>query len=179
MFENIKSDLSAYTKIESPGPIDFLNALAKSVGFQAVFMYRVSRFFRMHKVKFLSFLLDRLSFHLYAAEIKSSADIGPGFTVAHPAGLVVGAKVVAGSNFSVRQNVTLGGNNGKLRGREWSQPLIGDNVIIGCGSAVLGPIKISSNSIVGACSLVISDIDFGEVWGGVPAKRIKFNEEER
>jgi len=131
---------------------------------------------RKNRLRILSALIDRLATTLTGAEIRSTAIIGPGLHVAHTYGLVIGGNVRAGSNLSVRQCTTIGGSGGKVRqngdGVRWSQPMIGDNVSIGCNSALLGLIKVGSDATIGASSLVIHDVSPQIVVGGVPAKPI-------
>lgn len=173
MFELIKKDI--YKARASIGIRIFIVLLLKSPGFQVVIIYRLSSFLRKKRLAILSLILDRLMLHFWNAEIRSTAVIGGGLNIAHPTGIVIGGKVIIGENFSIRQNTTIGGNTGKFREnmKNWTQPVIGNNVLIGCNAAVLGPVKIANDVKIGACSLVINDIPDNEIWGGVPAKRIK------
>lgn len=173
MFELIKKDL-----IEVKGRSGFLIFIKqafKSPGFQVVLLYRASSFLRKKRLIPLSFILDKLMFYCYSAEIRSTAVIKGGFNIAHPAGIVIGGKVIIGENFSIRQNTSIGGNMDKKRegNSTQTQPVILDNVLVGCNTAILGPIVIGSNVVIGACSLVINDIPSDETWGGVPAKCLK------
>lgn len=173
MFELIKKDLKRSTGKTSF--LAFIKQTFKSTGFQVVLLYRTSSYFRRLKWTPLSFVIDKGMFYGWSAEIRSSAVIGGGFNIEHAAGIVIGGKVIIGENFSVRQNVSIGGNTGKHRkgALKRTQPVIGDNVLVGCNTAILGPITVGNNSLIGACSLVIKDIPSNETWGGVPAKCLK------
>jgi serine acetyltransferase len=115
-------------------------------------------------------IIERLMRHLCHCWISTVVDIGPGFVVAHVCGIIVdGAAGPIGKNCSIRQNVTIGGNYGKNKnGRV--QPLVGDNVSIGPGASILGPISIGSNTIIGANAVVTTDIPEKSVVGAFRAE---------
>lgn len=77
-----------------------------------------------------------------------------------------------GSNVVISQCVTIGGRSGHDK-----LPVIEDNVYIGAGAIIIGPVNIGHGSIIGAGSVVIDNVESGEVWAGVPAKKIKDNNE--
>jgi len=168
----VAEDVAALSRDRKFSWMLFVRYLFTSPGFQVVFLYRISFSLRRIRLNILSFLVDRLALHFWGAEIRSTAKIQGGLRVAHPVGLVVGGKVSAGRNLSLRQGTTLGGNTKKAREGEpsWTQPRLGHDVIIGCNSAVLGPIDIGDGAMIGACSLVISDVAPHSRVGGVPAK---------
>lgn len=96
-------------------------------------------------------------------------DIGEGLFLEHPHGSHLNA-VSIGKNFTCLHNVTLGLSHGGI-------PTIGDNVFCGCGSCVLGPIKIGNNVTIGANAVVVKDIPDNCVVVGNPAVVVKRNEE--
>lgn len=107
----------------------------------------------------------------YCCEISPYATIGPGFFLPHCIGIVIGHEVIAGSNLELFQNVTIGSNRKEQNGR--FMPVIGDNVSIGSGAVVVGPITIGDNVQIGANSYVDKDIPSNVVVAGCPAKIIK------
>jgi len=141
--------------------------------FRAVFLYRMSRFFYLHKMRFISAVLDRLNHRLCFVEIACSADIGPGFSVTHPFGMAVGTRVKAGKNLSLAFNAAIGGNIGKQGPDGRTQPILGDNVIVGGGGKVFGPITIGDDVVVGANTMVTYDVPSGSVVGRMPSQIIK------
>lgn len=171
--KDIFKDLSSLTNKERVTWKDFFIKLLSHSGFQLVFLFRISSFLRRNRLRFFSFLLDKIAYHLFHAEIRSTAKIGPGFVVNHTVGIVVGGKVVAGKNLSIRQNTTLGGSNNKRIGGDITQPVIGDNVTIGANCVIAGPIMIGDGSYISSMSFVNRNIPAEEVWGGVPARKIK------
>lgn len=91
-------------------------------------------------------------------------------------GVVVHPKTKIGRNSLIMQNVTLGGNLYKKKiynGVEISYPIIGENVFIGPGAKILGPVIIGDNAQIGANSVVLNDVPRNGVAAGIPAKTLK------
>jgi serine O-acetyltransferase len=83
-------------------------------------------------------------------------------------GIVIHPKVKIGKNVLICQQVTIGGT-----GYELSVPVIGDDVYIGAGAKILGPIEIGSNCVIGANAVVVKSVPSGCVVAGVPARILK------
>ena len=95
----------------------------------------------------------------YSIHVSAGIKIGPGLLLPHALGVIINGDV--GSNVTIGQHVTIGGNFKKVRevkGRVRKTPIIGDNVWVGAGSVVAGPLVIGSNVIVGANSVVTLDV---------------------
>ena len=137
-----------------------------------VLFYRISHFFRLRNMRPIAKLLSCLNFFLFGIEIASSCSIGPGLFIPHPQGPVIGAWSI-GSNATIFQGVTLGAKHLAFDFDRSSRPVLGNNITIGAGAKVLGGILIGSNSVVGANSVVISDVPSNCVVVGVPAKIIR------
>lgn len=150
-------------------------ATLKDRGFRAVALYRAGRSFRNGGYIILAKLIERLIHRLCYCEISTTADIGPGFRIYHPFGLVIGSDLKAGKNFNIRLGSTFGGRRGKFREDGSHYPIIGDNATVAGGVRVIGPVEIGNNCIIGANSVVISDIPSDCVAAGVPARIIKRN----
>ena len=99
--------------------------------------------------------------------IPASAKIGHSFYIGHFGGIILNAEVVIGNNCNISQGVTIG-VSGTLENR--GVPIIGNNVYIGANSVVVGQIIVQDDVLIGACSLVNSNIPQGAVVLGVPAK---------
>jgi serine O-acetyltransferase len=84
-------------------------------------------------------------------------------------GIVIHRRVVIGDNCAIAHGVTVGGRSG-----HYEVPVLGDDVLIGVGAKVLGPIKIGDHSIVGANAVVLEDVPPYAVVAGVPARIIKY-----
>lgn len=138
--------------------------------FSLILVYRFSQLFRKKRIPILPGLLFTLNKFLHGCEISPSAEIGPGFRVAHSVGIVIGPEVKTGSNFELFHNVTLGSSNKRRDGQIY--PIIGNNVTIFTGACVVGPITIGNNVSVGANSVVNKDVPTNVVVAGNPAKVI-------
>ncbi|HIC77280.1 MAG TPA: serine acetyltransferase, partial [Candidatus Dadabacteria bacterium] len=100
------------------------------------------------------------------------AEIKGGFFIDHGMGVVIGETTEIGNDVTIYQGVTLGGVSTQKGKRH---PTIGNNVIIGAGSKVLGPLKIGDNSKIGANSVVIDDIPNNSTVVGIPGRVVEKN----
>ncbi|MHC4122465.1 MAG: serine O-acetyltransferase [Planctomycetota bacterium] len=153
--------------------IQILNWALRSRGRLAVLLHRLAHHSYKSKWGFMYGFYTRLSQFLCSVEIDPYAQIGPGFKIAHGGAIVLGGDIVAGSNFSIRQGITIGGNLGKRDEQSRRFPIFGDNVLIGAGACVLGPVKIGSNVVIGANSIVTFDVPDDSVVGPLPTTFIK------
>jgi serine O-acetyltransferase len=172
MLHTLHQDYCRYAK-NNGNTWRYIHKVLSNAGFRAVFFYRLGAWSRRKKMYFFAGICQRLMHHLSHCWISVSAEIGPGFLIAHVGGLVIGDKTRIGANCDVRQNVTFGGNFSKKDTEGRTQPWVGDNVSFGVGAVILGPVRIGSNSIVGANSVVIRDVPENVIVFGVPAKIMK------
>ena len=107
----------------------------------------------------------------YSITVATTAKIGDGLRVNHFQGIVIGEGVEIGDNCKIYQQVTLGQKDGKY-------PAIGNNVTIYAGAKIIGDVKVGDGAIVGANAVVTKDVPVGSVVAGVPARVIKYQEEE-
>jgi serine O-acetyltransferase len=139
--------------------------------FLPIVLCRFSRAARLRKIPVLPELLTYLNIVLFALEVTPRCEIGPGIFFPHPAGTVVGAWRI-GSNVTILQGVTLGakimdlGFDAKLR------PEVGNNVLLGAGSKILGGIHIGDRVTVGANAVVVGSVEAGSTVVGIPARRV-------
>lgn len=105
--------------------------------------------------------------HKYGCVIFPSAQIGKGFHITHPVGIVIG-QCKAGEDFMVFQNCSIGS---KRTGN--GEPVIGNNVRLGSNSVLIGHISVADNVVIGAHSLVVKDISEPGVYAGNPLKKIE------
>ena len=171
MFEYLEQDYRRY----SSGSGNLWRYLYRGIshaGFRAVMFYRLGYWFKQRNMDFLAGMCERLMHHLCHCWISVSAEIGPGFYIAHVGaiGIAVGARI--GKNCDIRRNCSIGGNFSKERDGRFT-PWIGDNVSIGVNAVITGPVRVGSNSIVGANSVVNRDVPENVIVLGVPAKVIK------
>lgn len=113
---------------------------------------------------------------VYACDIAYQVELPSSTKLPHQGlGVVIGPDVVIGENCTIYQNVTIGS---KDNGKGYAVPVIGDNVMIGCGSAILGAVHIGNNVSIGANAVVVSDIADNAVVVGNPGKIVKYKTSE-
>ena len=137
--------------------------LYRHLSLRAMAWFRLATLMHRRKVKLLPGILQRRLLKLYGLELVPGAKIGGGLYIAHTVGCVLVVESM-GTNVSVMGSVTLGRRE-KLR---W--PTIGNNVFLGAGCRVLGPVEIGPNAKVGANSVVLTDVPAGAIAVGVPAR---------
>ncbi len=128
--------------------------------FYSVILYRVSNFFYRHKLSIISKVIWFINRVIFSVDIDYRAQIGDNFMLVHGLGIVIGCDVKIGKNVKIYQGVTLGGC-GKIReenGEILTQPIIGDNCIIYTNACIFGPVKISSNTKIKACKVIVEDM---------------------
>jgi len=142
-------------------------------GFQAILLHRLNHFLWNLGLPFLPRLLSQIGRFLTGLEIHPGARIGKGFFVDHGAGVVIGETAEIGDNCVFFHNVTLGGT-GKHHGKR--HPTLGQNVLVGTGAILLGPITVGDNVKIRANSFVfMHDIPSNTTVAGIPARIVKKN----
>ena len=124
-------------------------------GLWAIIFHRAAHWMYNKRLFLLSRLVSQISRFFTGIEIHPGAIIGNGVFIDHGSGVVIGETCEIGDNVVIYQGVTLGGT-GKDVGKR--HPTIGNNVIIGAGTAVLGPIAIGAGSKLGAGTVVLRDV---------------------
>jgi serine O-acetyltransferase len=143
-----------------------------SSGFRAVLLYRLGYILRFYKLRVLAIFIEKIMHFTTNTWIGTNAKIGKGFVIRHVGTIVIGNKTVVGNNCEIRQGVTFGGNLGK-ENYGTTQPIVGNNVLVGAGAKILGPVKVGDNSIIGANSVVTRDVPSNSVVAGIPGKVIR------
>ena len=136
-------------------------------GLHAVWFYRLAHWFWVRGWRFMGRLVSHLGRAFTGIEIHPGAQIGKGFFIDHGMGVVIGETSEIGDNVTLYHGVTLGGTTWKKGKRH---PTIGNNVVIGTGGKVLGPVTIGDNTRIGGNSVVVSDIPPNSIVVGVPGK---------
>ncbi|WP_066874602.1 serine O-acetyltransferase EpsC [Clostridium mediterraneense] len=165
MFRNIKSDINSVLK-NDPAARSKLEVFLLYPSIHVLIFYRVANKFYKRKLFFMARLISQLARFLTGIEIHPGATIGKGLFIDHGMGVVIGETAEVGDNVVIYHGVTLGGT-GKDKGKR--HPTIEDNVIIGCGAKVLGPIRIGANSKIGANAVVLRDMEENATIVGIPA----------
>lgn len=139
-------------------------------GLHAVFFHRIAHWLYERKLRFLARLVSQLSRHLTGIEIHPGAKIGKNLFIDHGAGTVIGETAEIGDNVTIYHGVTLGGT-GKDTGKR--HPTVGNNVFIGAGAQILGPIRIGDGAKIGAGAVVVKDVAPGTTVVGVPGRAVR------
>ncbi len=124
------------------------------------------------RIPLLAYVVKQVNHILTGADLAWQASVGPGLTLYHPTGVVLGPDVVVGRNCVLQQGVTLGAvrERGRMHDGRMDSPVIGDGVTVGAGARVLGPISLGDASVVGANAVVLVDVPPGHLAVGVPAR---------
>jgi serine O-acetyltransferase len=166
MFRQIRDDVQAVFE-RDPAARSVPEILFCYPGFHAVLVYRLAHWFWTHRLYFLGRFTSHLGRALTGIEIHPGAAIGKAFFIDHGMGVVIGETSEIGDNVTLYHGVTLGGTTWRKGKRH---PTIGNNVVVGAGAKVLGPVKIGDNTRIGANSVVISEIPSNSVVVGIPGK---------
>lgn len=166
MFSTLKRDIQSIFD-RDPAARSFIEALFCYPGLHALYFHRLAHWLWKRRLPFLARLLSHISRFLTGIEIHPGARIGPGLFIDHGMGVVIGETAEIGENVTIYHGVTLGGTSWK---REKRHPTIGNNVIIGAGAKILGPIKVGDCSRIGSGSVVLKDVPPNSVVVGIPGR---------
>ena len=175
MFRNLRYDLNKVME-NDPAARSKIEVFLLYPTIHALIAYRISHYLYINKLFFLARLISQISRFFTGIEIHPGAKIGRGLVIDHGMGVVIGETAEIGDNVLLYHGVTLGGT-GKDKGKR--HPIVGNNVVIGAGAKVLGPIYIGSNSKIGANSVVLNNVPEGATAVGIPAKYIIKIKEEK
>ncbi|MED6207478.1 Short-chain dehydrogenase/reductase sat3 [Stylosanthes scabra] len=168
IMDSVKDDLKA-VKERDPACISHVHCFLNFKGFLACQSHRVAHKLWLQGRKVLAVMIQNRVSEVFAVDIHPGAKIGSGILLDHATGLVVGETAVIGNNVSILHSVTLGGT-GKASGDR--HPKIGDGVLIGAGTCILGNIKVGECAKIGAGSVVIKDVPPRTTVVGNPAKLV-------
>ncbi len=160
-FENIKKN--------DPSAKSYLEIILCYPGVHALFFHRVAHFLAKIQVPILPRFIAHISRVLTGIEIHPGAKIGKNFFIDHGFGVVIGETCEIGNNVTIYQSVTLGGRSVQKVKRH---PTIKDNVVIGAGAKILGPIVIGEGAKIGAGAIVIKDLESNKVMVADVAKEL-------
>tara|TARA_B100000686_G_C16779112_1_gene970561 strand:+ start:404 stop:1165 length:762 start_codon:yes stop_codon:yes gene_type:complete len=166
-------------KERDPAARTYLEIFFTYAGFHALFTHRICHLMWKFKLKFLARFFSNLSRMVTSIEIHPAAVIGNSFFIDHGAGLVIGETSLIGNNVTIYQQATLGGLTPSIdtdsQRNIKRHPTIEDNVIIGSGAQILGPINIGKNSRIGANAVVLNDVPENMTFVGIPARKLESN----
>jgi len=151
-------------------------------GVKAVFFHRLAHFFSVAKFDLIARIISQFSRFLTGIEIHPGAKIGKNLFIDHGMGVVIGETSKIGDNVTIYHMVTLGGISPSINSNDQRQtkrhPTLMDNVVVGSGAQILGPVVVGKNSKIGANAVVTKDVPENAVMIGIPAKNVGTATEE-
>jgi serine O-acetyltransferase len=169
----IERDPAAKSRVET---------LLTSPGLHALGLYRLSSFLKSIKLGIIARIVSYIGRFLTGIEIHPGAKIGKFLFIDHGMGVVIGETSTIGDSVTIYHGVTLGGispsENSDSQKNIKRHPTIMNNVIIGSGAQVLGPVTIGNNSKIGSNSVVTKDVDDNKSVVGIPARYTQNDDDE-
>ena len=145
-------------------------------GVKAIFFHKIANFFAIAKFDLIARIISQLSRFLTGIEIHPKAKIGKNLFIDHGMGVVIGETSEIGDNVTIYHMVTLGGIAPSINSdsqREIKRhPTLMDNVVVGSGAQILGPVIIGKNAKVGANAVVTKNVPDNAVMIGIPARNV-------
>ena len=151
-------------------------------GVKAVFFHRIANFFNTAKFDLIARIISQFSRFLTGIEIHPGAKIGKNLFIDHGMGVVIGETSEIGENVTIYHMVTLGGiapsinSNGQRNVKR--HPTIEDDVVIGSGAQVLGPVRVGRCAKIGANAVITKDVPEKAVMVGIPARNVGIADSE-
>lgn len=167
--KHLKNDI-ALIKERDPAARSTAEVLLLYSGLHAMFAYRVAHRLYLSEHYFSARMISQLARGMTGIEIHPGATIGSGLFIDHGMGVVIGETAEIGNNCTLYQGVTLGGT-GKDTGKR--HPTLGDNVLVGAGAKVLGPVNIGSGAKIASGAVVLKDVPENSTAVGIPAKVVR------
>ena len=151
-------------------------------GVKAVFLHRIANFFAVAKFDLIARIISQFSRFMTGIEIHPKAKIGKNLFIDHGMGVVIGETSDIGDNVTIYHMATLGGISPSINSDDQREtkrhPTLQDNVVVGSGAQILGPITIGKNAKIGANAVVTKDVPENGVMVGIPAKNVGTATEE-
>ena len=156
-----------------------LSVILTYPGVKAVFFHRIANFFSVAKLDLIARIISQFSRFLTGIEIHPRAKIGKNLFIDHGMGVVIGETSVIGDNVTIYHMVTLGGISPSINSNDQRNskrhPTLMDNVVVGSGAQILGPVIIGKNAKIGANAVVTKNVHENSVMVGIPAKNVAQN----
>ena len=153
-----------------------LSVILTYPGVKAVFLHQIAHFFCVAKFDLIARVISQFSRFLTGIEIHPKAKIGKNLFIDHGMGVVIGETSEIGDNVTIYHAVTLGGISPSIDSNEQRNvkrhPTLKNNVVVGSGAQILGPIVVEENAKIGANAVVTKDVPENAVMIGIPAKNV-------
>ena len=153
-----------------------LSVILTYPGVKAVFFHRIANFFSIAKLDLIARIISQFSRFMTGIEIHPKAKIGKNLFIDHGMGVVIGETSDIGDNVTIYHMATLGGISPSINSDDQRNikrhPTLMDNVVVGSGAQVLGPVVVGKNAKIGANAVVTKDVPENAVMVGIPAKNM-------
>ena len=153
-----------------------LSVILTYPGVKAVFFHKIANFFSVAKFDLIARIISQFSRFLTGLEIHPKAKIGKNLFIDHGMGVVIGETSEIGNNVTIYHMATLGGISPSINSNEQREvkrhPTLMDNVVVGSGAQVLGPVVVGKNAKIGANAVVTKDVPEKAVMVGIPATNV-------
>jgi serine O-acetyltransferase len=166
MFKRLRGDVRAVFD-RDPAAKSWFEILTSYPGVHALWIYRLAHWFWTHRMCWLGRFISHFGRWVSGIEIHPGARLGPGFFIDHGMGVVIGETAEVGPNVTLYHGVTLGGTSWKKGKRH---PTLEENVVVGAGAKILGPITIGARTRIGANAVVVKDVPPDSVVVGIPGR---------
>ena len=164
-------------KNRDPAAKSILSIILTYPGVKAVFFYRIANFFYLVKFDLVARIISQTIRFFTGVEIHPGATIGKNLFIDHGMGVVIGETSTIGDNVTIYHAVTLGGIapsiESDLQRNEKRHPTIGNDVVIGSGAQIIGPVIVGTGARIAANAVVVNNVAENTTMVGVPAKAIK------
>ncbi len=166
MLKLIREDIKAVFD-RDPAVRSLIEVLLCYPGVHSIIMHRLAHGLYKRNLMLLARFISQINRLFTGIEIHPGAKIGRGFFIDHGMGIVIGETSEIGDNVTLYQGVTLGGT-GKEKGKR--HPTLQNNIVVGAGARILGPINVEDNVKIGAGSVVLDDVPSDSTVVGVPGR---------
>ena len=159
-----------------------LSVILTYPGVKAVFFHKIANFFATAKFDLIARIISQFSRFLTGIEIHPRAKIGKNLFIDHGMGVVIGETSDIADNVTIYHMVTLGGISPSINSNDQREikrhPTLHDNVVVGSGAQILGPVVVGKNARIGANAVVTKNVPENAVMVGIPAKNVGTATEE-
>ena len=166
-------------KKRDPAAKSVLSIILTYPGVKAVFFHKIANFFHIAGFHLIARIISQASRFFTGIEIHPGAKIGRNLFIDHGMGVVIGETSEIGDNVTIYHAVTLGGSSPSIdserQRHEKRHPTIGNDVVIGSGAQIIGPVKVGDNARIAANAVVVRDVLENTTMVGIPAKAVKLD----
>ena len=171
------NDFIRSIKERDPAAKSTLSVVLTYPGVKAVFLHQIANFFHLAGFHLIARIISQATRFFTGIEIHPGAKIGKNLFIDHGMGIVIGETSEIGDNVTIYHAVTLGGSSPSIdserQRHEKRHPTIGNDVVIGSGAQIIGPVKVGNGARIAANAVVVKDVPENATMVGIPAKAVK------